>query len=196
MLDQLVNRFGTVVPDSAHPLLRGAAPIALATMLFAVIGLAWPLTGSSSPAGSLPSSTLSPDAAAGDGGTDGFLAMARWGRPAYDAEAKRRAAEAAAAAARADAEAKGLNPELAKLGVIGISSAAASHAVLLVRTDGTAERLTDGEALPDGRMLVSVSANALVLEAADGGREELLLFPRVAEAVVVDDSPADEEAGP
>ena len=196
MLDRLAKWAGAIVPANASPSLRRAAPIALSALLFAAIGLAWPLAGSPSPSDFSSSATVRPDMAVGDGGLDGFLAMARWGRPAYDAEAARRAREAAEKAARDAAIAMGLNEVLARLGVIGITSSGANHAVLLTRPDGTQERLTDGEALPDGRVLISVSANALVLEDADGGREELLLFPRLGGVAVAGEPPMDGEDAP
>ena len=184
MFDRLAKWSG--IPDSARVsgFLRRVSPVALTAMLFAAIGLAWPLRGAPPPDAFSPSRAIDADASAGDGQLDGFLAMARWGRPAYDAEAARRAAEAARLAREAAAAAGGLNPVLARLGVIGISTAGDSHAVLLTKPGVDFVRLTVGDALPDGRVLVSVAANSLVLEDADGGREEFLLFPRLGEDVV------------
>lgn len=185
MLDRLATWSRVGVPAGVSRLGRRAVPVALCAALFAVAGALWPLRGS--PVALAPTAFPSaPTASAADSGRiDGFLAMARWGRPAYDAEKARR-----------DAEGAGLNPKLARLGVTGITSSGGSHAVRLVRPDGTSERLTDGEHLPDGRVLVSVTANALVLEDADGGREELLLFPRLGGVTVADEPPTDGEALP
>ncbi len=166
-------------------LVRRLAPVALTAALFAVAGALWPLRGSLSSSVAERVVNVPVAAATDETRLDGFLAMPRWGRPAYDAERARLEAEAAAAAAAA---ATGLNPELARLGVVGITASAGSRAVLLTRPGGTV-RLVDGDSLPDGRVLVSVTANALVLETADGLREELLLFHRLAEAVDVGKSP-------
>ena len=192
MLDRLANWFGIRVTPGASGFLRRGAPVALAAVLFAAIGLAWPLRGAPTPPAYASSPTIPPDVTAADRELDDFLAMARWGRPAYDAEKARRDAEAARLAAEAAAAAGGINPDLARLGVVGISSAADNHAVLLTRPDGAFVRLADGDVLPDGRVLVSVTGNAVVLEDADGGREELLLFLRYGEAVVAGEAPAED----
>ena len=184
MFDQLAKSFRIGVNARVSESLRRASPVALTAVLFAAIGLAWPLQGSPTPDAFSPSPDIDPAASAGGGELDGFLAMARWGRPAYDAEAARRAAEEAERLAREAALAGGINPVLAELGVIGISTAGDSHAVLLTEPDVDLVRLTVGDALPDGRVLVSVAANSLVLEDAYGGREELLLFPRFGEDVL------------
>lgn len=191
MLDRLAKWTGIAVAAGVSGLAHRAAPVALGAVLFAAIGLAWPLKGSSLPSASASAPAIGADASAAGAELDGFLAMARWGRPAYDAEAARKAAEEAARLAAEKAAAGGLNPELVKLGVIGITTTGDSHAVLLTKPDGKGERLTDGETLPDGRVLVSVTANAVVLEDADGGREELLLFPRRGGVLVAGEAPAD-----
>ena len=134
MLDRLANRFGIRVTAGVSGSLRRFAPVALGAVLFAAIGLAWPLRGSPTPLGSASSPAIPPDVSAADRELDDFLAMARWGRPAYDADKARREAEARRLAAEAAAAAGGINPELVKLGVIGISTAADSRAVLLDET--------------------------------------------------------------
>ena len=176
MFDRLSKSFRIGVNARVSDFLRRVSPVALTAVLFAAIGLAWPLQGSAPPDTAWRSPAIDPDASAHHGELDGFLAMSRWGRPAYDAEAARRAAEEAERLAR---EAAGLNPELARLGVIGISTAGDSHAVLLTKPDADLVRLTVGDALPDGRVLVSVAANSLVLEDGDGEPKEFVLFPRV-----------------
>lgn len=196
MLDRLARSSGIGVTPGVSGFLRRIAPVALSAMLFAAIGLAWPLRGSPLPIASSSSLAIRPDASAADADLDGFLAMARWGRPAYDAEKARLAAEAARLAAEAAAAAGGLNPQLARLGVIGISAAGNRHAVLLTKPGGVFVRLTVGDALPDDRVLISVTANSLVLEDADGGREELLLFPRLGEVVIPGEAPTDGEGVP
>ena len=184
MLDRLAKWTGIGVSAGMSGFLRRVAPVALGAVLFAAIGLAWPLRGSSTPPEFSPSPPTGADASANAGELDGFLAMARWGRPAYDPEAARLAAE----------EAARLAAELANLGVIGISTTA--DAVLLTKPDGGHERLTVGETLPDARTLVSVTANAVVLEDASGGRKELLLFLRHGGVVVAGEEPADGEGAP
>lgn len=195
MLDRLANWFGIPVTAGASGFLRRAAPVALGAVLFAAIGLAWPLSGAPTPPASASSPAIAPDVSAADRELDDFLAMARWGRPAYDAERARREAEAARLAAEA-AAASGFNSVLASLGVIGISTTVDSRAVLLTKSGGDGERLTVGGTLPDGRVLVSVTGNSVVLEDADGGREELLLFPRHGQAVDAGEAPADGEGVP
>ncbi|MCY3620146.1 MAG: hypothetical protein OXH68_00365 [Gammaproteobacteria bacterium] len=196
MFDRLANRIGFGVSPGASSFLRRAAPVALGAVLFAAIGLAWPLGGSSIPPAFSSSPAIGADASADGGELVDFLAMARWGRPAYDPEAARLAEEAARLAAERAAAAGGINPKLAELGVIGISTTVDSRAVLLTKPGGDHERLTVGEMLPDGRTLVSVAANAVVLEDAAGGRESLLLFLRHGGIVVAGEVPADEEGAP
>ena len=197
MFDRLANRIGFGVSPGASSFLRRAAPVALGAVLFAAIGLAWPLGGSSIPPAFSSSPAIGADASADGGELVDFLAMARWGKPAYDPEAARLAAEEAARlAAERAAAAGGINPKLAELGVIGISTTVDSRAVLLTKPDGDHERLTVGETLPDGRTLVSVTANTVVLEDAAGRRESLLLFLRHGGVVVAGEVPADEEGAP
>ena len=129
------------------------------------------------------------------GELDGFLAMRRWGTPVRTPEDDAEAARLAAEAARLASEA-GMNPELAKLGVIGITSTASSRAVLLTHAGGVTVRLVDGDALPDGRILVSVAGNSLVLESTDGLREELVLFPPLDDTVSTDGLPPQGDAAP
>ena len=176
------------VPAGVSGLLRRAAPVALGAVLFAAFGLAWPLGGAPTPPAFPSAPAVAADGSADDRELDGLLAMARWGRPAHDPEQARLAAEAARLAAEA-AAVGGLNRELAELGVVGISTTADSRAVLLTRPDGDGERLTVGETLPDGRVLVSVTANVVVLEDAGGESEELQLFPRLGGVVVGGEAP-------
>ena len=189
MLDRLVPG----VPAEVLRAMRRAAPVAVAAVLFAAFGAAWPLTGSPPPPPPPPSPDYSNVAAApAAGAIDAFLAIARWGRAVRDPGK-------AGGDGEADDDgpaARGINPELARLGVIGIASIGSRHAVRLTKPGGETVRLLDGDALPDGRVLVSVSANSLVLDNADGVRQELLLFARPGEPVVADEPPADGEALP
>ena len=195
MFDRLAKWTGIGVTPGVSGSLRRVAPAALGAVLFAAIGLAWPLGGSSIPPAFPSSPAIGADASGNVGELDAFLAMARWGRPAYDPEAARLAAEKAARlAAEEAAAADGRDPELANLGVVGISTTAASGAVLLTKPDGTGERLSVGERLPDGRVLVSVTANTVVLEDAAGKRKEMVLFPRLGGvAAVAGEAPTDGE---
>ena len=155
----------------------------LAAVLFGALGLIIPLDSQPGAAQrGLPAEGAVTDLVP-PGELDGFLGMRRWGTPVRTpeddaAEAARLAAEAARLAGEA-----AMNPELAKLGVIGITSTASSRAVLLTRPDGATVRLVDGDVLPDGRVLVSVAGNSLVLESTDGLREELVLFPGLDDTV-------------
>ena len=197
MFDRLAESLGTGVPAGVSGFVRRMAPVALGAVLFAAIGLAWPLRGSSIPSATPRTPAIGAEASAGTAELDDFLAMARWGRPAYDAEAARLAAEEAARLAAEKAAAlDGRNPNLAMLGVVGISTTEDSGAVLLTKPDGTGERLAVGERLPDGRVLVSVTGNVVVLEDANGKPEELVLFPRLGGVVAAGETPTDGEDVP
>ena len=72
-----------------------------------------------------------------------------------------------------------INPVLAKMGYVGLIVAKDRSAVLLASPEGGITRLTLGSTLPDGRALVSVTDDGIVL-GGDGQPEEVLtLFPRV-----------------
>ena len=149
-----------------HPL----APVVLAAVVFAVIGTALPPLSSSGSAGpgldgnrSMPQLVPAEDLAA-------FRTMSRWGTDIQSVDDAQNATD--------DGESSGLNPELVKLGFIGLTLAAAENTVVLTRPDGATLHLTDGDSLPDGRILVSVTENALTLEDANGEQNTLVLFPR------------------
>ena len=75
----------------------------------------------------------------------------------------------------------GLHPVLVEMGYVGLIVAEGHTAVLLASPEGGVARLAPGDTLPDGRTLVSVSDNRLIL-GGDGLPEEVLtLFPRVRE---------------
>ncbi|MYF28409.1 MAG: hypothetical protein F4029_02245 [Gammaproteobacteria bacterium] len=153
---------------SRHPL----APILVAAIALAVIGLLLPprttdATVGPGLAGGGSAAPLAPPADLAD-----FRTMSRWGTDIQSVED-----------ARPDPivqPASGLNPELVKLGFIGLSRSADEIAVLLTHPNGHTTRLTSGDALPDGRTLLAVTDNDLTLEDADGRRETLVLFPRVS----------------
>ena len=193
MPNRLATWIASRIPAKALRPMRRAAPLMLIALLFAAIGAAWPLSGPPPPSSPPGPSDIAAATSAQSKALEGFLAMTRWGRPPYDPERAQREREEQAAL---EAALGGINPELARLGVIGITSVANRHAVRLRKSAGAIVRLLDGDALPDGRVLISVSANSLVLENADGLRQELLLFSRVGQPLVADDPPADGEAIP
>ena len=151
-----------------HPL----SPVLLAALVFAVIGLGMPprTTDSSVGPGLDGNRSVAPIVAPEDLAT--FLTMSRWGTDVQSVED--------AEDPTADSASTGLNPELVKLGFIGLTLTARENTVLLTHPNGDAIRLTGGDALPDDRTLVSVTDNALTLEDVDGRRETLVLFPRVS----------------
>ena len=155
------TRFGS------HPL----APILLAAVALAMIGLLLPprsTAGATGPelGGGQSAAPLAPPEDLAD-----FRTMSRWGTNIAIVEDLQPDPVAQPAS--------GLNPELVKLGFIGLSRSADEIAVLLTHPDGHT-RLTGGDSLPDGRTLLEVTDNDLTLEDADGRRETLVLFPRVS----------------
>lgn len=157
-----------------HP----AAPILLAAIVCAAIGMAIPpLSTDSSPGPGLDgdrSTTQLPPAE----DSAAFRTMSRWGTDIQSAEGGQ--------TPTVDQPHLGLNPELVKLGFIGLSLTTSENAVRLTRPDGHSLRLTEGDSLPDGRILVSVTDNALTLEDAKGERETLVLFPRHSPTATAD----------
>lgn len=156
-----------------HP----AAPILLAAIAFAMIGLLLPprsTDGAAGPGldGGQSAARLAPPEDLAD-----FRTMSRWGTNIQSVED--------APVEPVVQPASGLNPELVKLGFIGLSRSAGEIAVLLTLPNGYT-RLTGGDSLPDGRTLLAVTDNDLTLEDADGRRETLVLFPRVSAADAID----------
>lgn len=151
-----------------HPL----TPIAVAALVFAAIGISLPPRSTADNVGSGLGSDRSmvqlvptPDLAA-------FRTMSRWGTDIQSVEEAQNASAAGASL--------GLNPELVKLGFIGLTLTPSENMVFLTHQDGHTVHLTDGDTLPDGRTLVSVTENALTLEDATGEWETLVLFPRLS----------------
>ena len=158
-------------PDVAYLLRHPLAPVLLAALAFAAIGLALPPRASDAATGPALGAGVSGVELAPAEDMEAFRTLSRWGTNIQSVEQ---------AASTPDQPVSGLNPELVKLGFIGLSATANEHAVLLTHPDGHTARLTDGDSLPDGRTLVSVTDNALTLEDAEGQRETLVLFPRLS----------------
>ncbi len=105
-----------------------------------------------------------------------FLINRRWGFSVLDGR-ERLAQQETEAAGGPPAEP---NPRalLQAIGFVGVAVNEAEQAVLLTVSDGAeVVRRRPGEALADGRVLVSVREEALVLERSDGSQETLALFP-------------------
>ena len=101
-----------------------------------------------------------------------FLANRRWGVSVLEERRKRQAQTE---------QPQGSEPEpatpLQAIGFVGVAVNARESAVLLALPEGEVVRRVAGEALADGRVLVAVRDDALVLERENGERETLLLFP-------------------
>lgn len=106
-----------------------------------------------------------------------FLDSRRWGaslREILEAEAER-----ARLAREAEQPQPVINPVLAKMGFVGLIVTGGRSEVLLEASEGGTARFAPGDALPDGRTLVSVADNSLTLRGADSSEEVLTLFPRI-----------------
>ena len=75
-----------------------------------------------------------------------------------------------------------LNPVLARMGFVGLIVSGDESAVLLASPEGAILRVAPGDTVPDGRVLVSVTDNQLVLKGEDAPEEVLTLFPPVPSA--------------
>ena len=121
-----------------------------------------------------------------------FLESRRWGaslREILEAEAER-----ARQAREAEQPRPAVNPVLAEIGFVGLIVTGGRSEVLLMAPEGGVARYAPGEALPDGRSLVSVTGNSLTLKGDDSPEEVLLLFPRLRSDPSVGD-PGTPEAG-
>ena len=111
----------------------------------------------------------------------GFIGSDRWGVSLQDVLSELAAENLAR---------PGLNPALRRMGFLGLIESGDAIAVLLADPDadgGGVIQLAPGDALPDGRVLTSVTDNSITLTGgledvgakAPGARQEvLLLFPR------------------
>lgn len=102
-----------------------------------------------------------------------FLANRRWGVSVLEERRKR---QAQTERQRPASEPEPATP-LQAIGFVGVAVNARESAVLLALPEGEVVRRVAGEALADGRVLVAVRDDALVLERENGERETLLLFP-------------------
>ena len=84
----------------------------------------------------------------------------------------------------------GLHPALARMGFVGLIETGDESAVLLESPEGGVARVAPGETLPDGRVLVSVTGNRLVLKGEGVPEEVLTLFPPVRSTPVEGGGPA------
>ena len=107
-----------------------------------------------------------------------FLTNRRWGISVLEGR-ERLAQQETEAAGEPSAEPNPL-ALLQAIGFVGVAVNEAEQAVLLTVSDGAeVVRRRPGEALADGRVLVAVREEALVLERSDGSQETLALFPVV-----------------
>ena len=97
-----------------------------------------------------------------------FLEIRRWGPPPSEPEP-----------APVEEAEPVLNPALAEMGFVGLIAVQDERTVLLALPEGDIVRKLPGDALPDGRILVSVADNSLTLQGEGGSAEVLTLFPRL-----------------
>lgn len=103
-----------------------------------------------------------------------FLTNRRWGVSVLEERRKRQAREEERQGQAS--EPQPMTP-LQAIGFVGVAVNARESAVLLALPDGEVVRRVAGGTLADGRVLVAVRGDALVLERENGERETLLLFP-------------------
>ena len=102
-----------------------------------------------------------------------FLASRRWGVSLNELrEASTPPAEPS------EPEEPVINPVLVEMGYVGLIAAAGQSAVLLASPEGGVLRMEPGDLLPDGRTLVAVDDNRLILKGEGQPAEVLTLFPR------------------
>ena len=152
---------------------RRAAVVLLAGGATVAVALATPVTlpeagRAKDPGGLLPESRFEPEPE--DLGA--FLQSRRWGV----------FAEEKAAEETPPPEDPALNPALARMGFVGLIVTGDESAVLLASPQGGITRVAPGETLPDGRTLVSVTDNHLILKGEGVPEEVLTLFPPVPAA--------------
>ena len=92
-----------------------------------------------------------------------FLELRRWGAPPEEPE-------------------PALHPVLAAMGFVGLIATQGERSVLLSLPEGEIVRMLPDDALPDGRILVSVTDNSLTPKGEGQPAEVLTLFPRLPTA--------------
>ena len=107
-----------------------------------------------------------------------FLDNERWGMSIAAARAQRQGqAPAPAEAGETPPPEPTALAALQAIGFVGVALSADEQAVLLTLPSGEVVRRLAGEALADGRELVSISQDALVLRHGGGQQTTLALFP-------------------
>ena len=111
-----------------------------------------------------------------------FMANRRWGVSLNDLLDAEAAPPAPPRPAEPPERAEpALDPALVEMGYVGLIVAEGRTSVLLASPEGGIARLAPGDTLPDGRTLVSVTDNRLVLGGGGRPEEVLTLFPHVRE---------------
>jgi hypothetical protein len=100
-----------------------------------------------------------------------FATITRWGKSLDELRIER--------AAERGATNKNLNPELEKIGFVGLILQSEVKEMLLQLTEKEVQRFQVGDPIPDGRILEQIDDNALTLVSEDGTSELLLLFPAI-----------------
>ena len=163
-------------------LLAAGLPACCAAALIAItVPVDLPETGTSTDTAKLFPGSITETAPVED--LDAFLQSRRWGLSLQDVR------DAEAAEARQATEQRqttelvqngsSIHAARAKLGFVGLIVTAGQHEVLLKSPQGHVVRFAPGDTLPDGRTLVSVTDNTLVLQGDDAPEEVLVLFPRI-----------------
>ena len=160
---------------------RSAAVVLLAGGATVAAALAMPVTlpeagRTTDPGDLLPESLPEPEPEA----LGAFLESRRWG-----VVVKEKAAEEPPPPPDEPA----LNPALARMGFVGLIVSGDESAVLLESPEGEILRVAPGETVPDGRVLLSVTDNQLVLKGEDLSEEVLTLFPPVRSSPSDGDGP-------
>ena len=87
-------------------------------------------------------------------------------------------------------------PEFMKIGFVGLIVTGDERVVLLRTPEGKVARVAPGAVLPDGRVLISVSDDRLVLRSEGRPDEVLTLFPPVPTGPLADNAPPPAPTGP
>lgn len=101
-------------------------------------------------------------------GLEDFASLRRWGKSLREIQME---------TATRSGNTRRLNPELEKIGFIGLILAGDLKKVLLQLAPEEIRRFQIGETIPDGRILTQIENNSLTLDSNDGKSEILLLFP-------------------